>query len=163
KGVVEAEQMAELSIKPEAWSMPLTVKKAVEHGAPVKKGDVLVEIDREKIDQAIRELRLERDLADLTIQQAREELPILEKSLPLDLAVAERAKKHADEDLKHYLEVDQPLAQAMAENNVKNSAFSLENAQEELKQLQKMYRRKDLTEETEEIILKRQRHFVEMA
>jgi RND family efflux transporter MFP subunit len=39
----------------------------------------------------------------------------------------------------------------------------VEYAKEELKQLQKMYRNKDLTEETEEIILKRQRHQVEMA
>ena len=37
----------------------------------------------------------------------------------------------------------------------------LEYAREELKQLQKMYRDKDLTEETEEMILKRQRHQVE--
>jgi RND family efflux transporter MFP subunit len=163
KGIVEAEQMAELSIKPEAWSMPLTVKKAVEHGTPVKKGDVLVEVDPEKIDRAIRELQMERELADLSLQQAQEELPVLEKMLPLDLASAERFKKHADEDLEHFLKVDRPLSEEAAENSVKSSTWSLENAKEELKQLQKMYRNKDLTEETEEIILKRQRHMVEMA
>jgi multidrug efflux pump subunit AcrA (membrane-fusion protein) len=163
KGVVEAEQMTELALKPEAWTSPMTVKKAVEHGTSVKKGDVLVEIDTEKLDQAIRDLRLERDLADLAIRQAQEEWPILEKSLPLDLAQTELAKKQADEDLKRFLDVDRPLMESDAEQMVKSSTFYLESAREELKQLQKMYRDKDLTEETEEIILKRQRHQVEMA
>lgn len=162
KGVVEAEQMVGLSIKPEAWTQPLSVKKAVEHGARVKKGDVVLELDTEKIDLAIRDLQLSRSLEELSIRQAREDLPILEKTLPLDMAMAERAAKQADEDLKRFLEVDRPLAEANAERTVKNAAFSLEYAREELKQLQKMYRDKDLTEETEEIILKRQRHMVEM-
>jgi HlyD family secretion protein len=162
KGVVEAEQMVEVSIKPEAWTQPLIVKKALEHGTPVKKGDVLLEIDAEKIDQAIRDLQLARNLEELAIRLAREELPILEKSLPLDLTATERAKKEADEDLKQFLEVDRAEMAANAERMVKMETFFLEMAREELKQLQKMYRDKDLTEETEEIILKRQRFFVEM-
>src|SRR5262249_47933094 len=43
------------------------------------------------------------------------------------------------------------------------STHYLEYAKEELRQLEKMYRSKYLTEETEEIILKRQRHQVETA
>src|SRR4051794_7117578 len=42
KGVVEAGRMVETSIKPKGWTMPMMVKKAVEHGTAVKKGDVLV-------------------------------------------------------------------------------------------------------------------------
>src|SRR5262249_45341065 len=140
----------------------LTVKKALEHGTPVKKGDVMMEMDLEKIDLALRDLRLERKLTELAIRQAREELPILEKSLPLDLAMAERGKKQADEDLKQFLDVDRAMMASDAEQSVKMATFSLESAREELKQLQKMYRDKDLTEETEEIILKRQRFYVEM-
>jgi multidrug resistance efflux pump len=154
--------MIALSIKPEEWTQPLSVKKALEHGTPVKKGDVMLEMDLEKIDLAIRDLRLERKLTELAIRQAREELPIMEKSLPLDLAIAERGKKEADEDLKQFLDVDRALMVSDAEQSVKMSTFYLENAREELKQLQKMYRDKDLTEETEEIILKRQRFMVQM-
>jgi multidrug efflux pump subunit AcrA (membrane-fusion protein) len=141
----------------------LTVLKAVEQGTAVKKGDTLVELDLEKIDQAIRDLQVDRHLSDLALQQAEEELPVLEKSTPLDLAAAERFRKQADEDLKKFVEVSRPLAEETANNGVKNAAYFVEYAREELKQLQKMYRNKDLTEETEEIILKRQRHMVEMA
>src|SRR5207237_1152552 len=51
----------------------------------------------------------------------------------------------------------------MANFQVTSSNHGLEYAREELAQLQKMYRSKDLTEETEEMILKRQRHQVEQA
>ncbi len=137
-------------------------KEGVSHPATVK-GETLVELDLEKIDRAIRDLEGEQKMATLTIRQAEEELPLLEKTNPMDLATTERAKKQADEDLKKFVEIDKSMAEQMANNMVRSSSFYVEYAKEELKQLEKMYRNKDLTEETEEIILRRQRHQVEMA
>src|SRR5689334_12607395 len=162
KGVFESAGMTEVLIKPEAWTGGLTVVKAVEPGAAVKQGDVLLTLDREKIDKAIRDLEAEQQLADLAIRQSELELPILERSTPLEMAAAERAKDRTDEDLRKFLATDKPLAVESAQFQVRNAANFLEYAEEELKQLQKMYR-KDLTEETEEIILKRQRNQVEQA
>jgi multidrug efflux pump subunit AcrA (membrane-fusion protein) len=50
-----------------------------------------------------------------------------------------------------------------AEFMLKSANFNSEYAKDELKQLQKMYRDKDLTEETEQMILKRYKHGVESA
>ncbi len=168
KGVFAPSEMAEVVLRPEAWGTGaggggLVVMTAVEAGTAVKKGDVLVTLQTDKIDRAIRELEAEQHVGAVALRLAEEELPILEKSTPLDLAAAERGKRQADEDLKKFLEVDRPLMEATANNLVKNAEHYLLYAREELKQLQKMYRNKDLTEETEEIILKRQRHQVEMA
>ncbi len=99
--------------------------------------------------------------ASWRLKQANEELPILEKALPVDLAAAERTKIQADEDLKRFLEIDKPHSIKSADFSVKRSNEYLEYAKEELRQLEKMYRSKDLTEETEEIILRRQRFQVE--
>ncbi len=165
KGVFESGTMTEVSIKPEVYGGmlgSLTVTKAAELGSSVKKGDVLLTLDTEKIDKSIRDLEAEQQLADLAIRQAELELPILERSTPIDLAAAERAKQRADEDLNKFLSVDKPLSAESAHQMVRTSANMLEYQEEELKQLQKMYR-KDLTEETEEIILKRQRNQVEQA
>ncbi len=139
------------------------MKQAVAHGAAVKRGDVLLQIDTTKIDQAIRDLKMEREIAEISLRQAREELPVLEQLLPLNLAAAERDKRIAEEDLKRYQEIDRALAQRNVEFSVKSSTNFLEYAREEFKQLEKMYRDKDLREETEEIILKRQRNQVEAA
>jgi HlyD family secretion protein len=167
KGVFTAAQMTEVVLRPEAWAqMPgqgFNVLTAAEPGTRVKKGDVIATMQTDKIDRAIRDLETEQQLAQVAIRLAEEELPVLEKSTPVEIATAERTKRQADEDLKKFLEVDRPLAEATAENSAKNAQHFLDYAKEELKQLQKMYRNKDLTEETEEIILKRQRHQVEMA
>jgi multidrug efflux pump subunit AcrA (membrane-fusion protein) len=167
KGIFESENMTEVSLNPEAWTPKtggmLTVLKAVDHGTNAHKGDTLVEIDPEQLDDAIRDLETDRHLADLSIKLAEEEMPTLEKFTPLDLAAADRSKKQADEDLKLFLDVVRPHSEKMAHYQVKSAGQYLEYAKEELRQLEKMYRSKDLTEETEEIILKRQRHAVESA
>jgi len=160
-GVFEAERMTEVSIRPKAWAMPLVVERAIELGTPVKKGDILVEVDRDKIDKSIQDTEVENTLLDLALKQAEEELPILAKALPVDLTAAERSKTQADEDLKKFLEIDRSQSERNAQFMVKRSVEYLEYSKEELRQLEKMYRSKDLTEETEEIILRRQRFQVE--
>ena len=160
-GVFESAKMSEVSIKPKAWAMPLVVESAVELGTPVKRGDILIELDREKIDKAIQDAEVEHSLGELALKHAEEEMPVLEKLLPLDLAAAERTKAQADEDLARFVEIDRPNSEKMAQFTVKSAVESLEYAKEELRQLEKMYRSKDLTEETEEIILRRTRFQVE--
>jgi hypothetical protein len=161
-GVFEAKRVAEVAIRPKSWTMPLVVDQAIELGTPVKKGDVLVEFAREKIDKAIQDAEVENTLTELALKHAAEELPILEKSLPVEMAAAERAKTYADEDLKNFVEIERPMAERTAHFTVKSDSEWLEYAREELRQLEKMYRSKDLTEETEEIILRRQRFRIEM-
>ena len=143
--------------------MPLTVARAVEHGATVKQGDILLELDLDKIDQAIKDLRNERGAGEVALKHADEELPILEKLLPLDQVAAERAKARADEDLSRFLETDRSLAEQGARFQARSAQQGLETAKDELAQLEKMYREKDLTEETEQMILKRHKFMVEAA
>ena len=160
-GVFESARMSQVAVKPKAWSMPLVVEQAVELGTPVRQGEILVELDREKIDKAIQDAEVELSLGELSLRHAEEELPVLEKLLPIELAAAERAKAQADEDLARFLEIDRPNSEKMAHFSVKSAVEYFEYAKEELRQLEKMYRSKDLTEETEEIILRRTRFQVE--
>src|SRR5271157_3077992 len=141
-GVFESARMSEVAVKPKAWSMPLVVEKAVELGTPVKQGDILVELDREKIDKAIQDAEVELSLGELSLKHAEEKLPVLEKLLPIGLAAAERAKTQADEDLARFREIDRPNSEKMAQFSVKSAVEYLEYAKEELRQLEKMYRSK---------------------
>ncbi len=161
KGTIESENSTEFSLEAKAWGGPFTVKSTASHGSRVKKGDVILELDTIKIDQAISDLRLERSLSDLSLRLAKEELPILEQFLPLNLAEADRSKQNSEEDFKRYTDIEREHAKKSSEFQLKSQIQSLDYANEELKQLQKMYRDKDLTEETEEIILKRQRNQIE--
>lgn len=167
KGIFESGDMTEVSLSPLVWSPTagggvLMVEKAVEHGTPVKKGDPILWLDTEKLDQTIKDLEIDSNLNELAIKLAEEELPILTRTTPMDIEAAERAKKHADEDLKRYKDVDRGFMLTDAEQMLKQARQQLDYEKEELKQLEKMYKANDLTEDTEEIILKRQRNYVEM-
>ncbi len=162
KGTFEAQTMSEVVLRPEVWAN-LEVVKAVEHGQAVKRGDVLVQCDLTKIDEEIADLRAKIAISEIGIRQAEEGVRTSEATLPLDLKLAERAHRNAEEDLARYLKIDRPMMEKMAEFYLKMSEQSLEYEREELQQLEKMYKADDLTEQTEEIVLKRQRNAVEAA
>ena len=90
-------------------------------------------------------------------------MPNLEKTTKIDFDDANRADREAKDDFKRYNEVDRPLTVKSADFLLKFYKFNLDYEKDELNQLQKMYKADDLTEETEEIVLKRQRHEVEFA
>ena len=162
KGVFESRKMTPIAFEPKAW-IDLVVREAAPAGKRVKKGEVILTLETEKIEEAISAMADTIAVANVGIGLAEGELAAMKKSLPLGLAAAERAKKHADEDLARYLKTGRPLAVESAQFAVKRAESMLEYNQEELRQLEKMYKADDLTEETEEIVLKRQRKAVERA
>ncbi len=162
KGVFEAKTMTEVVLRPEAWSS-LEVVKAVEHGQAVKRGDLLLQCDLTKIDDEIADVRAKTAISELALKQAEENVRMTEATTPLDLKLAERSQRHADEDLARFLKIDRPMLEKMADYYLKMSEHMLEYEREELRQLEKMYKADELTEETEEIVLRRQRNAVEAA
>ena len=77
------------------------------------------------------------------------------------MRAAERTRQLADLELEHLNTIDEEMSRRSAAESLKSSEYSLEYAMEELHQLEQMYLADDLTEETEEIILKRARRSVE--
>ena len=153
-GTFESRQSAEVKLKPKAWAK-LEVKDALAHGASVKKGDTLVTLDLEDLEKAIKAAEQAFALSELSLKDAKLSLAALKKTVPIDLAAAERSVKQARADLDYFLKVTKGQSIKSAERSLQNSRYSLEYAQEELNQLKQMYKADDLTEETEEIILKR--------
>jgi multidrug resistance efflux pump len=79
------------------------------------------------------------------------------------LKAAEDADRIASEELKEWLTSVRSQRVAIAERSVKSARDRLAYEEEELRQLEKMYQADDLTEDTEEIILKRTRDSVDSA
>ena len=160
--VIEMQGAAEIQIKPEEWAT-FTVESAIDHGTLVKEGDLLVKFESKGLDREIEDLQFQVEAGTLAIKLARIELELLEKSNPLDLEAAERASQVATEEWDFYQKQGEALARQSTEENLKSVREMVEGTQEELTQLEKMYKADDLTEETEEIILKRARSEVERA
>jgi multidrug efflux pump subunit AcrA (membrane-fusion protein) len=160
--VFEAMEMQPVKIEPKGW-MDFTVTEAVRHGARVRKGDILVKVDTEKLEEQIRDLEQDQPGASTALEIANSELANLTQATPQKLEAARRSRRVAREDYDYFVETGREQREKNARFNVKASEQSLQNATEELKQLEKMYEADDLVEETEEIILKRQRFAVEAA
>lgn len=159
KGVFAAQKMSEVLIRPEVWSN-FNVLKAVEHGAQVKQGDLLVSLDTEKIDLAIADMRADLRLAGLSLKKAEKELQTIETLSPLELAALERSKRIADEDYDYFYKHELPFAKETVKFKLKSGQNYVDYQKEELRQLEKMYKADEVTEETEEIILRRARDSV---
>ena len=160
--VFEAVKMTPLRLELKAWT-DLTVLEAVPHGAKVKKGEVLVKFDTQKLEEQIEDLEQDRSLAALTLELTETDLENLRVSTPIKLEAARRARRMAEEDYGYFVKTNRVQREKAAKFNVKGAEQRLDYALEELSQLEKMYKADDLTEETEEIILKRQKFAVESA
>ena len=132
-----------------------TVQSAVAHGATVRRGDVLLQLEPEKIDRALTDLKAEVKLSELALRATEEELAAVEKITPLELEANQRAARMTEEDRKSYFDVIRPFTIKAEDFNLRMSQAQLEYEQEELRQLEKMYKADDITEETEAIVLKR--------
>lgn len=161
-GTFESARAVDLSLRPKVWTK-LEVKRAVKHGTVVAKGARLVELDLEDLQRAIKSAEQAVTLGKLGLNEAQVGLNAQRKTTPMSLEAAERSAKNANDDLKYFFDVERGLLVKTAERSLKSSRYYLEYATEELNQLRQMYEADDLTEETEEIILKRAERGVESA
>jgi multidrug resistance efflux pump len=161
-GTFTAEKMTPVALRPETWSQ-FEIVEIVEHGSEVHEGQVLVKFDSEKIDEEIADLELSQHVSELAIRKAEQELPRLEKSLAMNADEAERTDKNAREDYDRYHKLERPMVLKSVEYSLKSAQFYVDYTQDELDQLEKMYEADDLTEETEEIVLKRTRTELDFA
>ncbi len=161
-GFFVADQMEEIALRPEVWTQ-FKVLKAVEHGTPVKKGEVLVRFDDEKIEEKLSEESIDQRVGELSLMQEEEEFPRVEKLLELKYEQAKTAHEQLVEDFEYYKNTERPNRVLIANYYFNSAKEDLESQREELAQLEKMYAADDLTEETEEIVLRRQKFQVATA
>jgi HlyD family secretion protein len=161
-GTFVARKASEVILRPKEWS-EFKIKEVVAHGAKVREGQPLIKFDGEKLQQAIADLEIDLHLNEVSLNRAEQELPQKEQSLERQLDNAEETMRRVEEDSHRYQETERQQSLDQAEMQLKSAKFYLDYETDELEQLEKMYEADDLTEETEEIILRRQRFYVEYA
>ena len=161
-GTFEAVKAAEVAFAGKVLKA-LKVARCVPHGTRVAKGDTLVWADTQDARRALVEKTAAVEAGKLALAAAVEELRRFEQTTPQQLAQLVEADRRAGQDFERFTKVSRPLAEKTARFDVKTRTDYLDYAREELRQLKKMYEADDLTEETEEIVLRRQRNAVERA
>lgn len=145
--------------RPQAWSS-LQVIDAMPHGTRVQKGQTVIAVDLEDLEKAI--VDQQSTVEDLRIQIEESSLGLkkMKRDHELALEKARQALAGMQEDLERFMSVSVPYKKRDAEHAVDVAKRRLANELEELKQLTSMYEEDQLTEETEEIILVRQKNQV---
>lgn len=151
-----------LKLEPKAW-YDFKISKITPHGTKVVKGDVLVSFDAEEIDRKLEDARRALENGKLALEQAEFESKILQETAPNKLEAARRAAEIAKEENAYFTQTRRQASKETAEQARKRNEQLLANQREELKQLEKMYEADDITEDTEQIILIRQRDAVAAA
>lgn len=140
----------------EVYAGRLEVVRAL-GGGEVEKGMVLVQFDDEDLREQL--LAAERDLHIARFKHAMAEQDVKDKEARhmLKLEQLEQRLARSQEALRRFLEIDKPQRIAQSAHNLEGAENRLQDQTEELEQLEKMYKEDDLTEETEEIVLRRTR------
>ncbi len=155
-GAFDAKDAVEVAFKPQAWGEEVEVEEFRPPG-PVAAGDLLIRFKTEKIDDLLR--AAERDLG---ISRAAYATQLEDATRQLETTSAGLAKvqfdaKNAAEALERFEKIEMPLRLEEADHQLQGMRNWVTDQTEELTQLEKMYKADDLTEETEDIVLKRAR------
>ena len=161
-GFIEDPDAVPFSIDTQNWT-DIRVSSPPIHGKVVKKGEVIMELDMEKILNHLQFLSHDLNILDLNKEILLAEIKLAEELAPLEKAELDRFEKYVKEDYNRYNSIYLPFDKKSAAMSLKSSEQYLAYAAEELNQLKKMYEADDLTEETEEIILQRAQYQYERA
>lgn len=154
KARVESTQAAEIKTNMDVLAA-MVVEQVVPPGTVVKKGDVVLKFKTDKIEQQLQDAQHELAMAELSLKEAEANLAQVLKTYDMDHALAQQKWDHLQQDVDYYFKVSAPLAERQLQKRLESSEFQVEYAQDELDQLEKMYKEDELTEESELIVLKR--------
>jgi HlyD family secretion protein len=161
-GVIEAVNAYEVIADTEQIES-FTIERLVPHGTNVKTGQNVVWFDSDPITEKMKAAEIEMRLATIAMEEQEFNHKQFVASQKLERSAAERTWKAAQQSYTNFVKVDRERTIKTQENSLKGSLASLENTKEELEQLQQMYDADELTEESEEIVLKRAKRAVESA
>ncbi|MGA0846410.1 MAG: hypothetical protein ACO3RV_07705 [Luteolibacter sp.] len=151
-----------IMIDASAWT-DFEITELTAHGSKVKKGDLLIQFESEKLDEKIEDMQRAIESRAREIQQTESDLRYLKSNSSNHLDALRRAVEIATEEHEYFTKTRRDADAEAADQRLKRAESFLENQSEELRQLELMYSADELTEETEEIILKRQRDRVDAA
>jgi HlyD family secretion protein len=155
KGVFEPIQPFEVRLNPRRYHDEFIITQIVPPGSKVSKGDILLQLDTDKIDTAIAAAQNELTIADANLAKAQADLRIGKQADALTMSSAKENLVDSQTQLKRWDDIDGPIAQLANSMPSRIADFEVENANDELNELKKMYKSEDLTSETADIVMKR--------
>lgn len=141
----------------------LEIERILPHGTRVSKEQTVVWFVSDPIDRQVAAAEVDLKLAQLAAEDDQFDYEQFLQTQTLDREAATRTRAQARQAYDNYVKIDREQQIETANFDTKNAQASLDNVMEELTQLTQMYEADGLTEESEEIVLKRAKQSVESA
>ena len=154
-----------LEYKPrmDTWQGEMVIQKIAPAGASVRKGEVVLALDASPIQKAIAATEIDLRVARAALEKAEADVKAGEAGDKLALLQAETALEDAQAILRSYDQVEGKNLLETARLGVVYGEDGIKDQQEELAQLEKMYKTEALTSDTAEIVVRRTRRALERA
>lgn len=163
QGYFEPVDPLDVRFRAKAYAGELTIASLVANGSAVKKGDVILRLDTTTIDKQIASLEGEDAASHASLTKAEADARLGEEQDALALRMQTDAAKRAQEEIKWFENVDGPNELGSVDLEMKYIRSIVEDQEDELNELKKMYKDDDLTNDTKDIVVKRAVRRLEMA
>lgn len=160
KGVLVPATYERVKIEFEAYRGKLEIAESAPEGRVVK-GQTLVRFDDADYKRALEAAERGLEIQRIGLEKAERLNKLSKASQALKRDETKRALRFAEEAMTRFVEVERKLKLEDQAYVISGRRISIKNMREELAQLETMYTEDDLTEETEEIVLKRNRRNME--
>jgi multidrug efflux pump subunit AcrA (membrane-fusion protein) len=154
-GAFEAVDPFEIRLRPKAYAGDLVVAASAADGKAVKKGDVILDIDPEPLKRELAGAENELVLTRANTKKAVEDVRLGDAADAVALDSAAKELDNARVALKWFETAEGPDLIKQADLQSKMARDGIEDQQDELDQLKKMYKTEDLTTATADIVVKR--------
>ncbi len=154
-GTFEPIDPLEVRLRPQAYKGELKIIAAAANGVTVKAGDVLLELDPADLTRDLAGAENELVTAKANFEKARADAQLGSQADALALRMQQATLKNAEAAVSWWEQVEGPHMLKKAELAVRLSKASVEDQDDELDQLRKMYKDEELTSATADIVVKR--------
>jgi HlyD family secretion protein len=155
EGYFEPVEPLEVRFKPDEFAGDLKIASVATHGASVKKDDVLISLDVDEILREIATAQIDLENAKAAADKAQADVDLGEQSDALAMKMQAEEVDKAKGALKWWEDVDGKQMITSAELQTRTAKAAVEDQQDELDQLKKMYKTEELTNATADIVVKR--------
>ena len=156
-GTLIPSSAVEVELWLDAYQGELLMLEVLPHGTFVNKGDVIARLDLEPIDRMIHDAQLELESTEISHQNTVARADIEAGRAASTLAATQRALHNAKRSLEGWEKYELAFNERSSALSATYTQHGIDDATDELNQLEAMYRDDELTDATEEIVLQRSR------
>lgn len=159
-GEFVADDKDEIRMEPSKYRGDLIITKILPEGTAVKKGDVLMEFDTDKLDEALEEANNEVTDETAAVQKAKAELESAKIDAESKQAQLNKELEFLEREVKAAIE-KQALDLAEKEKGISDAETQLHDAKVDFEQLMELYEERELHTATENILVAREKKKIE--